>query len=51
MAAAKRDKARAQEEKAAGNAAYKAKNFEEAIAHYDEAVRLDDTDISFITNR
>ena len=34
-----------------GNAAYKAKNFDVALEHYDKAIALDDTDISFITNK
>jgi stress-induced-phosphoprotein 1 len=41
----------AQQEKEAGNAAYKAKKFEEALAHYDKALELQDDDISFLTNR
>ena len=41
----------AQAEKEAGNAAYKAKRFEEALTHYSKAIELDDTDISFLTNR
>jgi len=44
-------KAGAQREKEAGNAAYKAKRFEEALGHYSRAAELDDTDISFLTNR
>ena len=44
-------KAAAQAEKEAGNAAYKAKRFEPALAHYSKAIELDDTDISFLTNR
>ena len=44
-------KANAQKEKEAGNAAYKARQFEEAIQHYDLAIKLDDSDISFLTNR
>ena len=44
-------KAQAQKEKEAGNAAYKARQFEQAIQHYDHAVELDDSDISFLTNR
>lgn len=39
------------QEKEAGNAAYKQKDFEKAIAHYDRALELYDGDISFITNR
>lgn len=44
-------KQQAVREKELGNAAYKAKKFDEAIKHYDAAVNLDDTDISFLTNR
>ncbi|KAJ0716369.1 putative Heat shock chaperonin-binding, tetratricopeptide-like helical domain superfamily [Helianthus annuus] len=47
----KERKARAQKEKEAGNAAYKKKDFETAIACYTKAVELDDGDISFLTNR
>ena len=39
------------EEKAKGNAHYKKKEFDEAIKCYDAAIALDDTDISFLTNR
>lgn len=45
------EKKEAQKEKEAGNAAYKKKNFEEAINHYTKALELDDEDISFLTNR
>ena len=48
---AKANKARAQEEKQAGNAAYKKKDFEEAIRRYNAAIELDSTDISFLSNR
>merc|ERR1719324_1484189 len=41
----------AQEEKQAGNAAYKKKDFEEAIRRYNAAIELDSTDISFLSNR
>lgn len=44
-------KAKAQKEKEAGNVAYKKKEFENAIKCYSEAIELDDTDISFLTNR
>jgi tetratricopeptide (TPR) repeat protein len=44
-------KAQAQKEKDAGNAAYKARQFEQAIQHYHHAIELDDSDISFLTNR
>ncbi|PPR95714.1 hypothetical protein GOBAR_AA24950 [Gossypium barbadense] len=40
-----------EEEKEAGNAAYKKKDFETAIKHYTTAMELDDGDISYITNR
>jgi stress-induced-phosphoprotein 1 len=43
--------AKAQAEKELGNAAYKKKSFEEAIAHYNAAQELDGSDISFMTNR
>ena len=45
------EKKAALEEKAKGNAAYKAKDFETALKHYDAAIALDDTDISFLTNK
>ncbi|KAK9807977.1 hypothetical protein WJX73_009842 [Symbiochloris irregularis] len=48
---ARQQKERAAEEKTKGNAAYKARRFEEAIGHYDKAYDLNDTDISSITNR
>ena len=38
-------------EKEAGNAAYKKKNFAEAIEHYTKALELFDEDITFLTNR
>lgn len=50
-AAAKEKKESAQQAKQRGNEAYKAKRFEEAIAAYNEAIALDDSDISFITDR
>lgn len=34
-----------------GNAAYKAKNFDEAIKHYNAAIVLDPTDITFYNNK
>jgi tetratricopeptide (TPR) repeat protein len=39
------------QEKSAGNAAYKAKRFDEAIEHYSKAIDIYDKDVSFITNR
>ncbi|KAJ0105957.1 hypothetical protein Patl1_18563 [Pistacia atlantica] len=44
-------KAQALKEKEEGNAAYKKKDFEKAIAHYTKALELDDEDISYLTNR
>uniref|UniRef100_A0A7S0RRP4 STI1 domain-containing protein n=1 Tax=Chlamydomonas leiostraca TaxID=1034604 RepID=A0A7S0RRP4_9CHLO len=44
-------KAAALKEKEAGNEAYKAKRFDEAITHYNKALELYDGDISFLTNR
>jgi stress-induced-phosphoprotein 1 len=44
-------KAEAKAEKEAGNAAYKKRQFDEAIQHYDRALDLDDGDISYLTNR
>lgn len=46
---AKRDAAAVERTK--GNEAYKAKRFDEALAHYDAALELYDKDISFITNK
>ncbi|KAJ8764191.1 hypothetical protein K2173_005371 [Erythroxylum novogranatense] len=43
-------KLQAAKEKELGNAAYKKKDFETAIAHYTKALELDDEDISFLTN-
>ena len=34
-----------------GNKAYKAKQFDVAIKHYDEAIALDPTDITFYNNK
>jgi len=34
-----------------GNKAYKAKQFDQAIKHYDEAIALDSTDITFYNNK
>nr|QKY15294.1 heat shock protein STi (STI) [Polytomella parva] len=45
------NKAEAAKEKELGNAAYKAKKFEDAIAHYNKALELYDGDVSFLTNR
>lgn len=46
-----RRKEDALKEKEQGNAAYKARKFDEAISHYDKAYDLYDEDISFLTNR
>lgn len=45
------DKTKAQAAKKRGNEAYKSRRFDEAISCYDEALSLDDSDISFITNK
>jgi len=37
-------------EKEQGNAAYKAKNFDKAIGHYEKAIELDPTEITFRSN-
>jgi tetratricopeptide (TPR) repeat protein len=50
QAIAKR-KADALAEKEQGNAAYKKKDFQNAVDHYDRALELYDGDISFLTNR
>jgi tetratricopeptide (TPR) repeat protein len=44
-------KADALAEKEQGNAAYKRKDFQNAVEHYDKALELFDGDISFLTNR
>jgi len=49
--AAAEAKGAAQKEKEAGNEAYKKKEFEAAILHYNKAIELFDGDISFLTNR
>jgi tetratricopeptide (TPR) repeat protein len=41
----------AQAAKARGNELYKQRQFDEAIAAYNEAIQLYDKDISFLTNR
>lgn len=38
-------------EKEAGNEAYKKREFDQAIAHYDRAMELYDKDVSFLSNR
>lgn len=44
-------KAAALKEKELGNEAYKKKEFETAIAHYNKAIELYDGDMTFLTNR
>lgn len=44
-------KAKALEEKDKGNAAYKKKDFEAALSHYDAALKLDPTNITILTNK
>lgn len=38
-------------EKDLGNAAYKQRNFDEAIKHYDKAIDIDSTNIIFYNNK
>mmetsp|Transcript_76943 Transcript_76943/g.243138 ORF Transcript_76943/g.243138 Transcript_76943/m.243138 type:complete len:578 (+) Transcript_76943:71-1804(+) len=45
------DKEKAQEAKAKGNAAFQAKNYEEAVRHFTEAIGFDSTDHVFFSNR
>ncbi|XP_001603429.1 stress-induced-phosphoprotein 1 [Nasonia vitripennis] len=44
------EKRQALEEKNLGNAAYKKKDFEEALKHYNKAVEIDPTDITYYLN-
>ena len=39
------------EEKEKGNAAYKTRDFETSLQHYDKALELDPTNITFLTNK
>jgi len=45
------NKDKALKEKELGNAAYKKKDFKAATEHYDKAIALDPTEISFLTNK
>ncbi|CAH1791703.1 unnamed protein product [Owenia fusiformis] len=45
------DQTKALEEKALGNEAYKKKDFDTAHTHYDNAIKLDATNMSFLTNK
>lgn len=38
-------------EKEQGNAAYKKKEFETALAHYNKAIELDPNDMTFLNNK
>lgn len=38
-------------EKELGNAAYKKKEFEAALSHYNKAIELDPTDMTFLNNK
>lgn len=38
-------------EKELGNQAYKKREFETALSHYDKAYELDNTNITFLTNK
>jgi hypothetical protein len=38
-------------EKELGNAAYKKREFEEALQHYDKAWELDNTNMTILTNK
>ena len=39
------------DEKVLGNAAYKKKDFEKALSHYNKAFELDGKNIAFLTNK
>lgn len=39
------------EEKEKGNAAYAKRDFETALKHYDEAIKLDPSNITLLTNK
>ncbi|ORZ18703.1 hypothetical protein BCR42DRAFT_231444 [Absidia repens] len=44
-------KQQALQEKDLGNQAYKKREFESALTHYDKAWELDNTNITFLTNK
>ncbi|XP_069676351.1 stress-induced-phosphoprotein 1 [Periplaneta americana] len=44
------EKVQALKEKDLGNQAYKKKNFEEALKHYNKAIELDSSDITYLNN-
>ena len=50
MTQEEKDKRAAEKEKEAGNAAFKAKKFDEAIAHYEKAAALDATNLVYPNN-
>lgn len=39
------------EEKEKGNTAYKKRDFTAALEHYDKAIELDPTNVTFLTNK
>ncbi|XP_058484018.1 stress-induced-phosphoprotein 1 isoform X1 [Solea solea] len=45
------NKRKALKEKELGNAAYKTKDFETALKHYEEAIKLDPTNMTYISNQ
>ncbi|XP_064621757.1 stress-induced-phosphoprotein 1-like isoform X2 [Lineus longissimus] len=45
------ENAQALEEKEKGNAAYRAKEFDQALDHYGKAIELDPTNVAFYTNK
>ncbi|KAJ1679364.1 Hsp90 cochaperone, partial [Spiromyces aspiralis] len=51
MTEEEKKKVEAQNEKAQGNEAYKKRDFETALAHYDRAIELDPYDITYYNNK